>query len=172
MKIIRGNKVYVQNIDIVNLMPALSELQIPFPGEVISKIFGNYFMCNSNNQYEFREYNGEEMVKFFNGLDYIINYDEFKDLSEEEIIIKGENICNERNNAARKYNNLTVEEAKNICDKIHADIVLADYKMASIRDYLWFKQGHIKMTLPDGIDYPEGYKIKKNGILSRIFKKK
>ena len=84
----------------------------------------------------------------------------------------GEQICTERNRIARRYNNLSEEEAEKICEKVHAEIEVADFKLEGIRDYLWFKQGHIKVSLPNGIDYPEGYKGKRPGVLSRIFKKK
>lgn len=30
-----------------------------------------------------------------------------------------------------------------------------DFKMYSLRDILWFKQGHIKYTLPEDIDFLE-----------------
>lgn len=31
---------------------------------------------------------------------------------------------------------------------------LLDFKFYSLRDFLWFKQGHIKMTFPKGIELP------------------
>ncbi len=34
---------------------------------------------------------------------------------------------------------------------------LLDFKMYSLRDVLWFKQGHLKMKLPEGVDLPTGF---------------
>lgn len=173
MKIIRGDKVYVQNIDIAHLLPVISTLGISCPGEIFAQLFGEgIFICSPDNQYQFREYKGKEVVDFIKGLDYIIDYDSVKDLSDDEIMTIGEQICTERNRIARRYNNLSEEEAEKICEKVHAEIEVADFKLEGIRDYLWFKQGHIKVSLPNGIDYPEGYKGKRPGVLSRIFKKK
>lgn len=173
MKIIRENKVYVQNIDIAHLLPAVSTLGINCPGEIFAQLFGEgFFICTPDNQHEFKEYKGKEVVEFFKGLDYIVDYDTVKDLSEDEIMTMGEEICTERNRIARKYNNLSEEEAEKMCERVHAGIAIADFKLEGIRDFLWFKQGHIKVTLPNGIEYPDGYKAKKPSVLSRIFKKK
>lgn len=46
--------------------------------------------------------------------------------------------------------------------------------MYSLRDVLWFKQGHIKMELPEGVDLPVGFEqgrgIKK--LIKTIFNKR
>lgn len=172
MKVIEGNKVYVQNIDVSRLLQMVAGLGISCPEGVLNQIYGEWFICVPDNQYEFKEYEGKEIVDFFSKLDFIIDYDSIKDLSDDEIMAIGEQICTERNRIARRYNNLSEEEAEKICEKVHAEIKVADFKLEGIRDYLWFKQGHIKFSLPNGIDYPEGYKGKRPGVLSRIFKKK
>ncbi len=172
MKIIRGDKVYVQNIDLTNLLDAVSGLELSCPKEIFEQVFGEIFICNSNNQYQFREFNGKETVSFFESLDYIIDYDKLKDLSEDELLTVAEHICEERNNLARTYNNICENADEKSIGRLRTQVILKEYKLTSLRDLLWFKQGHIKMTLPDGIPYPEGYKGKKPGVLSRIFKKK
>ena len=53
---------------------------------------------------------------------------------------------------------------------------LLDFKMYSLRDILWLKQGHLKMTLLEGVDYPEEFVQKdEKGIqklIRRIFPKR
>jgi hypothetical protein len=46
-----------------------------------------------------------------------------------------------------------------------------DFKMYSLRDALWFKQGYLQFVLPEGIDYPEGYKTTQEKGLRRILNK-
>ena len=58
--------------------------------------------------------------------------------------------------------------------KKHTDMVtkcdLLEFKFYSLRDVLWFKQGHISMELPEGIDYPEGYDQEKS--VKKVLKRK
>ena len=51
---------------------------------------------------------------------------------------------------------------------------LLDFKMYSLRDVLWFKQGHIKMELPEGVDLPAGLEQEKGirKLIKTIFNKR
>lgn len=172
MKIIKDDKVYVQNIDLTFLLDAVSCFNISVPNDVMSKIYVPMFICDGSNQYEFKMFEGKDSVEFFKKLDYIVDYDELKNLSDDEIMSYGEKVCEERNSKAHKYNNLPQRENDEVFRKLHTEIILLEHKLSSVRDMLWFKEGHIKMTLPEGIEYPEGYKAKKDSILRRIFKRK
>ena len=95
-----------------------------------------------------------------------------KDLSEDEIIKLAEETKEEQRKIATTFNSMDEEEKDN-----HTDMIikcnLLEFKFYSLRDILWFKQGHISMKLPEGIEYPEGY-VQEKGIkklLKRINKK-
>lgn len=49
-----------------------------------------------------------------------------------------------------------------------------DFKMDSLRDVLWFKQGHIKIKLPEGVDLPAGFEQEKGirKLIKTIFNKR
>lgn len=68
---------------------------------------------------------------------------------------------------------MTPEERKENMDMV-SQCELLDFKMYSLRDVLWFKQGHIKMELPEGVDLPVGFEqgrgIKK--LIKTIFNKR
>lgn len=51
---------------------------------------------------------------------------------------------------------------------------LLDFKICSLRDILWFKQGDIKMDLPKGIDFPNEVKQEKGikKLIKTMFNKK
>lgn len=52
------------------------------------------------------------------------------------------------------------EERKNNMSMI-SQCELLDFKMYSLRDVLWFKQEHIKMELPEDVDFPAGFEQEK-----------
>lgn len=65
------------------------------------------------------------------------------------------------------------EEKKENMDLI-TQCELLDFKIYSLRDILWFKQGHINMILPEGIDFPTDF-VQEKGIrkiIKTIFNKK
>ena len=90
----------------------------------------------------------------------MIDYNEVKDLSEEETITLGQSIAEEKNSIAQRFNSLTLEERKENMNMV-SQCELLDFKMYSLRDVLWFKQGHIKMELPEGVDFPARFEQEK-----------
>ena len=43
--------------------------------------------------------------------------------------------------------------------------------MYSLRDVLWFKQGHLKMTLPEDVDYQEEFVQKDEKKIQKLKRK-
>ena len=165
MKIITNDSAYVQKNDISYLN--LSDL--PIPASIFMKVFGNgVTIINDSNRYDFK-FDEESEIEYFKDLDWMIDYNEVKDLSEDEIIKLAESIGEEQDKIATTFNSMAEEERKN-----HADMVtkcdLLEFKFYSLRDVLWFKQGHIPMELPEGVDYPEGYAQEKS--IKKLLKRK
>ena len=57
----------------------------------------------------------------------MIDYNEAKDLSEEEIIALGQKIVEEKNNIAQRFNSMTPEEKKENMDMVF-QCELLDFK--------------------------------------------
>lgn len=164
MKIFKDNKVYVQKNDIA----FLNHTDIAIPASIFMKVFGNgIVLIDDSNRYEFIEFDLPEEISFFEKLDWVVNYDDVKDLSDEETINLGQKIANEKNSLASKFNSMSEKDKKKNMD-IVGKCELLDFKIYSLRDILWFKQGHIKMTLPGEED--KSNKGIKNKIKS-IFRK-
>ena len=169
MKIIMNDCVYVQKNDLIYLWNHEQEIL----SSIFMKVFGNgIVVVNDSNRYDFVKFDDPNEIKYFRNLDWIVDYNSVKDLSEEEFIKLGEEIALEMNVLANKFNEMSeIESIK------HLDIVdthgKLEFKMSSLRDILWFKQGYIKMTLPDDVDYSSGYdmKNKKEKGLKRILSK-
>ncbi len=84
MKIITNDSAYVQKNDISYLN--LSDL--PIPASIFMKVFGNgVTIINDSNRYDFVKFDEESEIEYFKDLDWMIDYNEVKDLSEDEIIV-------------------------------------------------------------------------------------
>ncbi len=150
MKIITDSVAYVQKNDIAYLN--LTDRAIP--ASIFMKLFGNgIVIINDSNRYEFVEFEAPEEIEFFKSIDWMIDYNEVKDLSEEETIELACSIAEEQNSIAQRFNSMTPEERENNMSMV-SQCELLDFKIYSLRDVLWFKQGHIKMELPEGVDFP------------------
>lgn len=171
MKIITDDSAYVQKNDIAYL----NQTDLPIPTSIFMKVFGKgIVIIDDSNRYEFVKFDAPEEIEFFKGLSWMIDYNEVKDLSEEETIILGQSIAQEKNGIATKFNSMSEKERKENL-KMVQQCELLDFKMYSLRDVLWFKQGHIQMELPNGIEYPADFQNPENGVqklIKSIFKKK
>ena len=128
----------------------------------------------SNN---YLNYDDEEFIKldlkdaYFSDVDWILNFDEVKDCTNNEIILKCNKIIQQRNYIADKYNSFsTKDRIKHINMLIKSNDL--EYKINSYKDILAIKKGEKKIKLPDGIEFPEGFiktpPVKK---IMKIFKK-
>lgn len=147
MKIITDNCVYVQMNDIM----FLNQTDLSIPVSIFLKVFNDdVVIINDRNRYDFVKFDDALEIEFFRNLDFIVDYNSVKDLSEEEIIDMGQKVANKKNSIAKTYNAMTSsirEENMHLvyeCERL-------DYKMYSLRDVLWFRQGRLKFNLPSEI---------------------
>ena len=171
MKIITNDKVYVQKGDLA----FLTHTDLPIPASIFMKVFGDGIVIIDNgNRFEFVKFENVDEIEFFRKLDWIIEYNSVKDLSEDEIIELGKSIAEEKNNIAKKYNAMSLEERKKNSYLVD-ECEMLEFKMFSLRDTLWFMQGQLKFVLPEGIENLKSFENKKEKglrkILSRFRKK-
>ena len=82
MKILKDNKIYVQKND----MAYLNSSELDIPASIYMKVYGKGItIIDNSNRYEFIEFTDPKEIEFFQGLDWIVDYDEVKDLTEEEL---------------------------------------------------------------------------------------
>lgn len=148
MKIFANNKAYVQNNDLAYLMRGAEGISIP--ASIFEKVFGKVFIVTDQNRYDFVEFSEPTEIDFFKECDWMVDYNSFDNMTEEEIIEIGCKINEERNKIAKSFNELKPKEKEKQYQKISTQIELLEFKMMSIRDVLWHKQGHLKFQLPKG----------------------
>lgn len=147
MKIVNSDNVYVQKND----LGFLNSMDLPINASVFMKVFGNGItIINDSNRYDFVKFDEESEIEYFKGLDWMIDYNEVKNLSEDEIIKLANSICDEREKIAETFNSMTDEERKQNIDMV-LKCDLLEFKFYSLRDILWFKQGHISIEIPESI---------------------
>lgn len=174
MKVFANGKVYVQNNDLQYLLRVCDGISIP--SSTINKVFGDVFIVNDDNRYEFVEFSNPEDVDFFRSCDWIIDYHAFDGMTEEEIINYGSQINDKRNELAEKFNNLPEKEQEKIYEQVSSEVMMLDYKIYSIRDLVRNRQGHLKFTVPTGIEVEhtvsEANELpSKENIFKRVLKK-
>ena len=144
MKIITEDAVYVQKNDIA----FLTHTDIRIPSSIFMKVFGDgVVIIGNSNRWEFVKFEGKDEIEFFKQLDWIIDYNNVKNLNEEEFIKMGQLIVEEKNKIAKEYNEMSIEE----CQKNYNMVLqyeMLEHKMYSLRDILWFKKGQLEMDLP------------------------
>ena len=146
-------KVYVQLNDIMMMMKFGSAI----PSEVMEKHFMNMFIVTDENRFEFSEFTDPHTVEFFEQCEWIPDFREFKDLTEDEIIANGQKIGQLMNEVAMQWNGMTPEEREENEDVYNRHESL-EFKMHSTAEILWTKQGHRVMPFPTVPDY-EGFKV-------------
>lgn len=152
MKIITENSVYVQRKDIGELLRS----DMPMPGLI--SVLGN-----SSFSTFIDEINGEKFVRlvednerdFFIKQDWILNLDEVKNLSFDELIKLGQQTSNERNDISNKFNSLPKKEKNELYDETILTCKLLDHKIRSIKDFIFIKKGLIAVPWPIDVKIPE-----------------
>ena len=148
MKINYSNKIYIQVIDLM----WLNTLNIDMPGIVRKSIFniGYKLINNSISNTDFIYFEDNEIIKYFNNLDWIIDYDEVKDLSLYELTVYRNNVKKECNNLIKEYNGMDYyDKLKNwlLRDRIN----YLNIKWLNVRDFILYRMGIIRYELPEGI---------------------
>ena len=143
MKIITSNAAFIQKKD----LDFLIHKNLDLPDSVVLRIHGDV-PIDENNKYEFVKFTLRKEIKYFKNLDWLIDYKQINKLSEDEMIELYKKTAKEVDNIAYKYNELSNQEKLTHPEMI-VQSKLLKYKMQSIKDALWFKQGHIDMNVPE-----------------------
>lgn len=162
MKIVRNGTTYIQIKDLKRLRDSNMLL-------TNSLLFILHILSN-----DYLDYKDEDFIKLedkdidFNNVDWIIDFDDIKNCSEEDLINICNNLIGERNTIADKYNHYSIKDRiKNIKMLIKSKDL--GYTINCYKDLLEVKRGNKELDLPKGVDFPEGF-IKENKVKKLIHK--
>ena len=161
----RGKEVaYVQMQDIMYLT---HETDMPIPASIFTKVFQGVTIVNDSNRFDFVKFSKEEEVNFFRGLDFIIDYNQYKDLSDKQLEEKWEELAGKANEIAEKWNSMTEDERKensSLFDE-HRNI---HYMLKFITEVYAIKHGKRVMPFPKFVKNSKRIKKKKCEIKERF----
>ena len=110
MKIITDNAVYVQKNDIYYLQQ--TGLEMPASIFFMNLFDSDKVVFDDINKYKFVKFENPREIEFFNSIDWIIDYNEVKDLSEKEIIMLVQSFEDKINRIAEKFKSMSSEQKK------------------------------------------------------------
>ena len=167
MKIITNDAIYVQKNDIAYL----NNTNITIPASIFMKVFGKgIVIINDLNRYEFVKFEDKKEIDFFKQLDWIIDYEDVRNLNEKEILKLARTVADEKAKIALEFNKMSEKEMAANTDMVD-EYELLKYKLYSLRDVLDFTRGELKFNLPEGVEYPTYYQVKEEKGIKRLFKK-
>lgn len=171
MKIIRDKVAYIQREDLVFMIHS-GLLDYDFLKSIIEKMaIVQKISINNSNRFEFVKFTDPKDVEFLKGITFLVEYDELKDLSLEEMYSLGEEILRTRNEKAERFNRMSTtlrEQNKRLIE----EILNLDNKIRSLTSTIYFIKSSGKM--PFGIRKFKASHVQKSpsGLKSYIIKPK
>lgn len=156
MKIVRGNYVYIELFEYKFLLNNLNHL----PDEVKNEIFCGRDTIILDEKIDEREFiciEGENLIKFLNNLEYFIDYDKVKKLDYISVCELYNDLHDELDKLKEELNDNSKFKSIETLNRILNKLNQIELRCESLKHYLHFLEGRIKLFLPDGIDYPRDY---------------
>ena len=142
--------VYVQMQDIMFIENELDDIAIP--ASIMNYFFSKSFVIvNDSNRFDFVKFDKEPEVAFFKTLNFIIDYNDYKDLTDEQFQERLKNVVDEYNNLVNKWNKMSKAEHKKNMNLL-VSLQKLEYTIKFILELYDKKNGNSSMTLPDFIN--------------------
>ncbi len=144
MKVFKNGKVYVQNEDLILILRS-GELM---PTSVLEKFYGNGpVIIVQDNMEDYVEFEETDQVEFFKRLDWIVDYDEVKNLSTEELEKIINDVRDEMVKIKNKYSDLSQNDDCYEKDSIRYELL--GNKLYSLSKIQYFKARKLELALPN-----------------------
>ena len=155
--------VYVQMQDIMQL----TQSDMPIPATIYTKVFTDVTIVDDSNRFDFVRFDEKDEVKFFKKLDFIIDYEQYKDLRDEELEEEAKKLARKANEIAEKWNFMSQDERKRNSNLLQEHENLG-YMLKFLSEIYAIKHGKRSMPFPDFVKSPEKpKKPKKKGFFRR-----
>lgn len=149
MKYFKNDKVYVNFNDLIN-MPQLTYDSLP---GIIRKGLGkDYIVIDESNRFKFAVFDLPEEVEFFKNQDWIIDYGEYKFLTDEELEEAARRKNLEIQLLIESYNNLSEEEQMNSYHMIRQHRRLW-HQLQDLKAINLYRNNKLNLELPEELDY-------------------
>ena len=144
MKVFKNGKVYVQNEDLILILRS-GELM---PTSVLEKFYGNGpVIVVQDNMEDYVEYEETDQAEIFKRLHWIVDYDEVKNLSIEELEKLYDDTKDEMVKIRNKYSDLSQNDDCYEKDSIRFELL--GNKLYSLSKIQYFKARKLELALPN-----------------------
>ena len=137
----------------------LNNTDMPIPVFIYEKVFNGIVIVDDSNRFDFVRFDKEHEVKFFKKLDFVIDYDQYKDLTDEQLEEEGQKFATEANEIAERWNSMTPEERQQNSNLLQEHENLG-YMLSFLSEVYAVKHGKRSMPFPDFVKLPEKPKKK------------
>ena len=153
--------VYVQMQDIMYLS---NETDMPIPATIFTKVFTGVVIVNDLNRFNFVRFDEEHEVKFFKEIDFIIDFDKYKEFTDEQLEGEAQKLAAKSREIAEKWNSMTEEERKNNLS-LYSENENIGYMINFLSEIYAVKHGHREMPFPKFVKMP--WKTKKRPLMRK-----
>ena len=136
MKVFINNTLYVQRKDLMNILI----FDINMPKNLKENL--KRMDLSEDNQNSFVRFTIKDEINYYNSLPWIISYDEYKDLTDKELLELGNKIDRKMKRILSKSIN---SPKKNEYLDEYKKLAL---QMQSLREFFWYKRGFINIEVP------------------------
>ena len=143
MKLIIDKCIYIQKKDLIYLCYYNSDI----PYSILLKI-NNILINNKNNINEFIKFDEEKELEYFKKIDWILDFNEIKDLNNIEIENFKENILSESETLLKKIKQMTFKEQTQDMN-LNIKWILYNYKYNSLNEINIAKEEKLKIEHQD-----------------------
>lgn len=140
--------VFVQRND----LGFLNDIDTPIPASIYMKSFNRGSnIINNRNRFDYIEFTEQNEIEYFKNTDFILDYEEYANLSLEELEIKCDEVGKQIGEIAEKYNAFSAsEKIKN--KKMYDRFEQLKFMIYGIADLYEKTQSNEEIKLPEGIN--------------------
>lgn len=135
--------VYVQMQD----MMQLNQMDILIPASIYLKVFKGITIVDDSNRFDFVRFDEEYEVKFFKELEFVIDYDKYKDFTDEQLEEEYQKLAIKADEIAKKWNSMQVNERKKNSNLLQEHENLG-YMLNFLSEIYAIKHGKRSMSFP------------------------
>ena len=145
MKIFKDGKVYVQVYDVAQMNNSI----IPYPSSINPERFDECKdTIRSTRGKQFLVFEKPLEVKYFEMIDWIINYDDVKDKTIEELQALSNNLIEQQNNSYKEFKKLSNEEKKKKSLEYSYKLDTLEHQTYTLLYLILHKQNKMEIELP------------------------
>lgn len=148
MKLCIKNDIFVQEYDLVYLTKAAAIKKVLIPNSILDNYTKKMLKVDKKTKFNFIKFSQPEEIEFLKQMDFILDFGDFSNLSNEEILEIQAGFAYEKNEILKKFYDLS-EKEKNISYSFFVkNCTLIDYKINSVWDFLRYRKSEISFKLP------------------------